>query len=264
MTQKLIFSDIDGTLLNSKLEVSPKTRDAIRKQIIHGNPFIPVSARNPRAIMTAISAITKVSPMVSLGGALVLDEMGQVLVSKFMPTQTALDVCQAVDAQHSSAVWNIYSGYDWFVSDKNNQFIQNEAATVKVEPEERPLDQLKNLGGVHKILIMGEAEDLARLQKGLNNKFPQLYLVKSAPHLLEVLPRDVNKGSGVQVISEEFGVNLADAWAFGDNFNDEDMLNAVGHPVLMGNAPEELKQKFPTVTADNDHDGIAEVLEKIE
>ena len=57
---------------------------------------------------------------------------------------------------------------------------------------------------------------------------------------------------------------LASSWAFGDNYNDEPMLEAVGHPILMGNAPEELKKKLNIpVTLDNNHDGIAAVLNKI-
>ena len=51
MTAKPIFSDIDGTLITSQGDVSPATIDAIRKQIIAGNLFIPVSARMPKGVM---------------------------------------------------------------------------------------------------------------------------------------------------------------------------------------------------------------------
>ena len=57
MSAKLIFSDIDGTLINDDLQVTPKTRDAIRKQIIKGNIFVPTSARLPKGMMTAVNCI---------------------------------------------------------------------------------------------------------------------------------------------------------------------------------------------------------------
>ena len=60
MSAKLIFSDIDGTLINNELKVTPKTRDAIRHQIINGNIFIPASARLPKGIMTAVGQILTV------------------------------------------------------------------------------------------------------------------------------------------------------------------------------------------------------------
>lgn len=61
-----------------------------------------------------------------------------------------------------------------------------------------------------------------------------------------------------------FAVDKNNAWAFGDNYNDEAMLSAVDHSFLMGNAPKELKNKvdFP-ITLDNNHDRIAAVLNKI-
>ncbi|MGQ5710030.1 Cof-type HAD-IIB family hydrolase [Lactobacillus sp. PSON] len=263
MTRRLIFSDIDGTLLNSNLIVSKETRDAIRRQIIKGNPFIPVSARNIKAIKTATDSVATILPMVSLGGALVVDEVGQVLISKFMKTAIAVEICNYIDQKQSNCVWNVYSGYDWFVNDKNNPLVKAESETVQVQPLESNLSELKNLKGVHKILVMGKAEELAVIQDELIQKYPKLYFVKSAPHLLEIMLKGVNKGEGVKAICQEFDISLRDAWAFGDNFNDEDMLNVVGHPVLMGNAPKDLKRKFSTVTLDNDHDGIAKILNEL-
>ena len=59
------------------------------------------------------------------------------------------------------------------------------------------------------------------------------------------------------------GVAPEDAAAFGDNFNDVQMLEAVGMPYLMGNAPEALKERFCNHAPDNDHDGIAWALEEM-
>ena len=59
------------------------------------------------------------------------------------------------------------------------------------------------------------------------------------------------------------GVAPEDAAAFGDNFNDVQMLEAVGMPYLMGNAPEALKECFCNHAPDNDHDGIAWALEEM-
>lgn len=260
MTAQLIFSDIDGTLINSDLKVTPKTRDAIRKQIIKGNIFVPVSARMPKAIMTAAGQITKVCPMVAYNGALVLDEMGHPVVSKFMPAKTAMQICQYVEKQNNGTVWNAYSGYVWYAQN-DGELIQKEEKIVDVKATVLPVDKIATLKGVHKLLIMGQAEKLDPMKEELTQKFPDLYLVKSAPHLLEIMVKGVSKSYGIKELADDFGVDLKNCYAFGDNYNDEDMLEAVGHPYLMGNAPEDLKQKF-TVTLDNNHDGIAKVLGK--
>lgn len=261
---KLLFSDIDGTLINSQLQVTARTRDAIRKQVVNGNIFIPVSARMPQAIMTVTGQIMKTCPMIAYNGALVLDELGRPLSSKFMDANKAAEVCAEVEKKHNQTTWNVYSGYDWYYcSGNNSSFVKKEEQIVKVKATASSLEQVKKLKGVHKVLIMGEPKQLAKAQKELTAKFSDLVLVKSAPTLLEIMVKGVSKGSGVKVLAQEFNVSLDKCWAFGDNFNDESMLKKVGHPVLMGNAPANLKNIFKSITLDNDHDGIAKVLDQL-
>lgn len=260
MTAKLIFSDVDGTLINQDLQVTPKTRDAIRKQIMHGNIFVPVSARMPQAIMTAAGQITKVCPMVAYNGALVLDETGRPIVSKFMKAKTAVSICQYVQRENNDSAWNVYSGYDWYRSEHKSQLVQKEEDIVKVKSKPASLDVINKLKGVHKVLLMGKPGRLDQMQAELKQKFSELYIVKSAPHLLEIMVRGVSKSYGVTQLAKAFNVSLQDCYAFGDNYNDEDMLKIVGHPYLMGNAPAELKKRIGSVTLDNNHDGIAAVL----
>lgn len=262
MSAKLIFSDIDGTLINQDLKVTPKTRDAIRKQIICGNIFVPVSARMPKAIMTAAGQITKVCPMVAYNGALVLDETGRPIVSKFMKAKTAVTICQYVEEQNNGSAWNVYSGYDWYRSENKSQLVQNEENIVKVKSRPASLDVINKLKGVHKVLLMGKADDLDKMQIELKRKFSKLYIVKSAPYLLEIMVHGVSKSYGIIQLAHAFNVKLQDCYAFGDNYNDEDMLKAVGHSFLMGNAPADLKKRIGNVTLDNNHDGIAAALKQ--
>lgn len=265
MTAKIIFSDIDGTLINSQHQVTTTTRDAIRKQIIAGTLFVPVSARMPKAMMTACSSITNSCPLVAYNGALVLDEMGRPLNSQFMKTETAIKLCQIVDNLQDDTVWNVYSGYNWLSPKKatTSPFIEQEENVMGVKSLPVTLEQLKKLQGVHKILIIGQPAKLDNLKNTLAKRFSELDFVKSAPHLLEITVKNVSKAQGVKMMAEAFGISLENCWAFGDNYNDEAMLQLVGHPVLMGNAPTDLKDKFKVITADNDHDGIAKVLNKL-
>lgn len=260
---KLIFSDIDGTLINTDLKVTPKTRDAIRRQIIKGNVFVPVSARMPKAIMTAAGQITNGCPMIAYNGALVLDEMGKPLNSQFMTAKTAAEICQYAEDKNSGSAWNVYSGYNWYCSKNKSSLVEDEEKIVAVKAIPVSIDQIKKLKGVHKVLLMGKPKVLDQMKADLTPKYPNLYLVKSAPYLLEIMVQGVSKGKGVETLAKEFNVKLQDCWGFGDNYNDEAMLDVVGHPALMGNAPEDLKKKIGTVTADNNHDGIADALEKM-
>ncbi|WP_276804122.1 Cof-type HAD-IIB family hydrolase [Lactobacillus hominis] len=263
MTAKIIFSDIDGTLINSDLQVTPKTRDAIRKQIMSGNLFVPVSARMPKAIMTAAGKITNSCPLIAYNGALVLDEMGKPLNSQFIKAQTAAEICEFVERSNSDTAWNVYSGYNWFSPLTPNARVKREEEIVQVKSLPVAINHIKELKGVHKVLLMGKPEVLDKIKPILEEKYSELYLVKSAPHLLEIMIKGVKKGAGVKIMADAFDVPMKDTWAFGDNYNDEDMLDVVGHPVLMGNAPKDLQEKFANVTLDNNHDGIAKALEDL-
>lgn len=265
MSAKLIFSDIDGTLINDELQVTPKTRDAIRRQIVKGNIFVPASARLPKGMMTVVNQILKVCPFIAYNGALALDETGTVLISRFFNAKEAAEICRYVDEQDNDAAWNIYSGYVWYCGSKKSPRVEHEESIVHVQATPTTIEQIAKLQGVHKGLIMGEPEDLDRMQAELTVKYPDLTFVRSSKILLEIVLKGVSKASGVKIVAQEYGVDLQDCVAFGDNFNDEEMLAEVGQPFLMGNAPEQLKQKFAPeqITADNNHDGIAQALNRI-
>ncbi|EEJ71775.1 Cof-type HAD-IIB family hydrolase [Lactobacillus ultunensis] len=266
MSAKLIFSDIDDTLINDDLQVTPKTRDAIRKQIIKGNIFVPTSARLPKGMMTAVGQILKVCPLIAYNGALALDETGRALVTRFFDAKKAAEICRYVDEQDNSSAWNIYSGYVWYCAEKKSPRVEHEEKIVDVKATPASIEKIVKLQGVHKALIMGEPEDLDRMQKELIAKFPDLSFVRSSKILLEVVLKGVSKASAVKILAQEYKVPLKDCIAFGDNYNDEEMLEEVGHPYLMGNAPVDLQKKFGSdhITLDNNHDGIAQVLDDLE
>lgn len=159
----------------------------------------------------------------------------------------------------------MYSGNSWYYSPGNSSFlVEKEEQIVKVKAKPTTALQIKELQGVHKILFMGESDQLEEVQRDIKQRYAELVLVKSAPNLLELMVKGVSKGRGIRIAAQHFGVDLQSCWAFGDNYNDETMLTAAGHPFLMGNAPSDLKKKFGNVTLDNDHDGIAEVLNRID
>ena len=74
--------------------------------------------------------------------------------------------------------------------------------------------------------------------------------------------KSATKGSAVRFLEDYFGVKDDEVIAFGDNFNDLDMLEHVGLGVAMGNAPDEIKQAANVVTATNNEDGLALILEE--
>ena len=115
-----------------------------------------------------------------------------------------------------------------------------------------------------KMLLCGEPETLKQTEKLLKDRFGgELDIYLSAPWFLEVMPKGINKGIGLEIICADIGISPSEAIAFGDSFNDIPMIQKAGMGVAMGNAEEALKAAADMVTDDCDHDGIAAALSKL-
>lgn len=265
MPARIIFSDLDGTLINDQGIVTPETKAVIRKQIVAGNVFVPVSGRMPKAAMHVVNQVTKVCPVISYNGALILDEVGNVLVSKFFTAAEAIKLCKRAEELTTKTSWSVFSGNDWYLQDgpADTDIINFTIKALAVQPGKAVYEKIAQLKGAHKVMLIGAPDELDRVQPLLQKEFSDLYMVKSGPTYLEIMVKGVSKREGVKEMAKQMHVELADCYAFGDNFNDEEMLQEVGHPFLMGNAPKQLQHQFTSITRDNNHDGIAAVLKQL-
>lgn len=255
---RLIFSDVDGTLLNDQHQVTMATRNALQDRIRLGDIFIPVSARMPEAIVTAVNTITKNCPMICYNGAFVLDKDGKIISSHTMSIKAATEIISFVEKNYTDVAWNAYAGHKW-LSPKLPANI-NEEKIVKVSSTKATIQDVSQLKNCHKVLLIGTPKQINELQIVLKKRFKTLSIVKSSPILLEINAKGIQKGRAVGEMIKYFNVPIENTLAFGDNFNDEEMLKTVGHSVAMGNAPQKLKKEVEKVTLDNNNDGIARVL----
>ena len=255
MQYKAIFSDMDGTLLNSQHQISPKTAQAIQLVMAKGIPFIPVSARPPYAITPYTDQLQTHQAIICYSGALILDKNLTALYSVLIE-QTDLEALAQIlkDYQHLSI--NHYAGLDWFSNDLNNPWTQQEAAITGLQARLTP----SVLPATHKILVMGEAEQIAQLEQKLKENRPHLSIHRSKPEYLEIMNKAATKAKAIRFMEQYLQVSADEVIAFGDNFNDLDMLEYAGLSVAMGNAPDEIKRVAKEVTASNNEDGIALIL----
>ena len=258
---QIIFSDIDGTLINRDYQVTAATRNSIVKAVQQGMVFVPVSARMPDAIQPIIQSIGISSPIISYNGALIQDQEGEVLASLPMQTQLALDICQFVEGHYPDIAWNIYSYQNWYAMDRQHEWIAREEAIVGLVSQEKSLSDLTDLKEVHKVLLMGDPEQIPSLEKELKKNFPELSIAQSAPYFIEIMAAGIEKGQAVRTFSDHLGVPLSETIAFGDNYNDLDMLKTVGKGYVMANGPVAVQEAIGQVTADHNQDGIAQVLD---
>ncbi|MEL4454889.1 Cof-type HAD-IIB family hydrolase [Lutimonas vermicola] len=264
MQTKLICSDIDGTLLNKDRELSEKSIEVIKD--LSPIPFILISSRMPQAMQHLQQELDITHlPLICYNGGLIIDG-DDVLHS----TEINMDVIRAlVDFCSGTQIHSsLYHGREWYVPGMDF-WANRESFNTKVIPVtqaiEMTLDQWKKEGkGAHKIMCMGDPAELDRLVAFIENNYKeQIVGYRSKPTYLEISPKSITKKTSLETLLDLHypDLGLHNVMAFGDNYNDVDMLSAVGVGVAVENAITEAKDVADHKTARNIDDGVALFLE---
>lgn len=262
-TVRAVFSDIDGTLLNSQHVVTPKTRTSIQKLREQDILFTLSSSRSPAGIEPIAEKNQFQCCIIAFGGALILNENRRILYEMGMNKMTAGKVIDFIENKCPDVIWNIYTADMWMVKNKNDSRVQHEEQVVETYADEGTIEDLTDDACVDKILCMCAPGQIDSVEALVCTAFPELSVAKSSDTLLEIMQKGVNKADAVKRLCQIKRIDMEDTMAFGDNYNDLEMLEAVQFGIAMENAPLEIRQRVRFVTSDNNHDGIANILEKI-
>ncbi len=261
MTYKLLCSDLDGTLLSTKSDVSDYTVSAI-KRIKDNLRVILVSARMPSGMYYLQERLgIKNQPIICYNGALILSD-GKEVFSTTISYDILLEVYKLSAPLHIDL--GIYELDNWFVP-KTSHRVEKEINNTKTRPQIQEtlvsLHTIKNKGA-HKVMLMCSKESadqiMPLLEKQLGN---QLHLYRSNDTLIELAPRSVSKLSAIKQLMRPSD-SLQDIIAFGDNYNDIEMLKAVGSGVAVANARDEVKKIANHITLSNTDNGVADFIQK--
>ena len=262
-TVRAVFSDVDGTLLNSSHRVTPRTGEWIHRILEQDIPFVIVSARSPSGIYPIMKRNDLCCPLISYSGALIMDSGRNILYSREIERGKAAEIEAFFVQKEYDMSWCIYSGDDWLSRDRSDPRIAGEESIVEAQSREGSVKDLADGAGVNKFLCICAPGTIYEIEREVKEAFPEVAVVKSSDILLEIMAPGISKADAVHRFCEHMGISPREAVAFGDNFNDVEMLDAVGRGYVMGNAPQEILAGHPYHTADNDHDGIARALEEI-
>jgi Cof subfamily protein (haloacid dehalogenase superfamily) len=263
MEVKIVFSDIDGTFLTSDHKVTEKTEKAVKKLLEKKIPFILVSGRMPEAIYPITEKIGIKIPIICYNGGLILTEKEEIIYSEKMKAEDTQKILNEISKNYSQVTVNYYSGRKWYVKDIKNERVIREMEITKAKAENANFEELiKNDILPNKLLIMSDTEMIEKMENELGKKFPELNIIHSSKHLLEIMDKSVNKGKAVEIMLKHYNFLPENSIAFGDNYNDIDMIKVVGCGVIMGNAPDYIKKIGNEITDSNNDSGIYSYLIK--
>ena len=262
MEIKLIASDMDDTLLNKDCQISPRNEAAIRKALDAGKIFLIATGRMYVSVRPYAQKLSLDVPLLTYNGDLVKgSQSGKVYIEHKMKLPTANEVLAY--CREKGYYLQLYVGDSILIKQENDcsrmytkiSGIQTTAiGDALYHTDEEP----------YKILVMTKSEEFADVWQQFKEDFAgKLDVTSSKDNFLELMEPGVNKWEAVKSVAASYGVQPQEIMCIGDSNNDVKMIANAGIGVAVANAKDSVKQNAKIITASNNDDGVALVIESI-
>ena len=260
----MIATDVDGTILPRGGVISDATRRAVALCRARGIPFVIVSGRWVGALGDVIRQCdTADQPVVIVNGSAVLGPGGEVWHERFMdPVDVArvYAVLRRYNVQINSYVPGALYCLNTPALAHPSSMIKGYLGGGRLVLDDRAAFESEALQNVYKLEGLTEDTALIAQVRAALCRETDARVTFSSWRNVELMSRGMGKAASLGWLAGKLGIDLADCMAFGDNANDLDMLGAVGWPVAVGNATDEVK-RIARLVADTDaNDGVAKVI----
>lgn len=265
MDLQLICSDIDGTLLNKDRQLSKVTIQEV-KRLSH-IPFILISSRMPKAMRHLQEELGNLqTSLIAYNGGLILhnDEIIESTEINNTILESIINKCKDTSIHIS-----LFHADEWYVPSLDYwalREVNNTKANPDIKSSQEVLKTWKKEGkGAHKIMCMGDEQEIDFLYKTLEEHSDEIILYRSKSTYIEISHRSISKKTAIETLINHRYPNLSlnNIIAFGDNYNDIEMLKSVGLGIAVANANEEVLKVANSVTETNKNDGVAQALKAL-
>ncbi len=265
MDYKIIFFDLDGTLLNSKHEISQKSVQIIKKLMQSGVYAVPATGRSDLGVKHIVKSLNLKelgSFMLCYNGGKIIEYPSeQVFFTKHLDlsiAQKGFDLAKSLNL--APMTFNETGIISCDVENKHVLF-EKELTGLPLYKFSGNLNTLNV--GINKILCGGDEQTVIKAQEIVRREMGDVADVfRSMPVFLEIVPKGINKALGVQKILERLKIKPEQAIACGDSFNDYEMLKHAGLALATGNAKQEIKEIAHEILPTNNEDAVAFAIEK--
>jgi Cof subfamily protein (haloacid dehalogenase superfamily) len=255
---RLAAIDLDGTLLGRDGAISRRSRDAVARAADAGIEIVLVTARGPGTVSDLAAELGVSGEAICSNGAIVLDlQTRNVLEMRTIETQVARRLVEALRGR----LPGISFAVEWERLAREPTF-ENDWA---LPPDTRIDDALVLVDTPPAKLILHHADHEVEVLAAAASEIAgsEAFVVTSGGGYIEISAAGVNKGSALAEICSMRAVAPDEVIAFGDQPNDIPMLAWAGHGVAVANAHPDVIAVADELTARNDQDGVAVVLERL-
>lgn len=263
--KKILILDIDGTLVNSKKEITPQTLKYL-KMIQEQGHIVALASGRPYPGMKSYAEQLGLDKMggyaISFNGGMIIDcTTGKSVFEKTIPNRYASQIYDYAMEHHIGLV--TYQDDTVITGTEIDNYMQYEARLNHMV-----LKKVKNFTeyvdfDMIKCLLTAEPELAEQYEHELYDMFaPELNVFRSEPYFIEITMQGVDKAESISGLLEILGIPRENSICCGDGFNDLTMVQYGGIGVAMGNAQQIVKDNADYITASCDDDGIVEVIKK--
>lgn len=271
MDKRVIFLDIDGTLVKENQQISDKVKQALSDLRKNGHYVFLCTGRNRKGVQELMDLQLFDGTICSAGGYI---ELNNHLIYEagmdYDDVHKAKDVFLKYDmpfmleanfeAFQSADIYALLTGEEKKNSEIKRIEEENKKSDIKTikEYEKHPLT-------IHTIVFISEEyEKVLKAQKELSDRFHFLiYQKKGCFYNGELMKKGVNKGTGIKKVMDYLHLSLEQSIGFGDSMNDVEMIETCGYSVVMENGDERLKKLAHYVCESVEDDGIYYELKRL-
>lgn len=264
MAYKMIFSDMDGTLLKSETEISQKNVDKVIQAVRMGTEFVICTGRGVYGVerfLDQLKLMGRDGYVICQNGAAVYDLRDMRLAIQHNFTADVLRPVVETARKLGVAVY-LYDDRT-FMAEKMTEEVEAYCRVMHTDMRILP-DGLEYEGRYTKCLLSGPTEKLERLKLEVAPAIDgQLNMFFSSPTYLEFVKKGVNKGKAMEETAAKAHVDLKEVIAIGDSENDLSMIQKAGLGIAVANAQDHVKAAADFVTQGTcREDAVAEVIDR--
>jgi hypothetical protein len=247
MEKKIVFFDLDGTLLDENKQIVPSAKQAIRQLAVEGMMVAIATGRAP-FMFTPFARELGIDSYVSFNGQYVVSG-DEVLYKNPLEAERLAALEHTANANGHPMVF--FDHLEMKANQADHQYVARSLADLKADYPPVDIDFSRSRDIYQALLFCTSEEE--ELYKGADSG---LSLVRWHELSMDVVPAGGSKANGIERLLHHFGIKRENSYAFGDGLNDIEMLGFVGTGVAMGNAFPETKQAADFVTKDASEEGI--------
>lgn len=262
---KILVLDIDGTLTNSKKEITEETKRAIRMIQERGHKVMLASGR-PTPGMKRYAEELELEKyggyLLSFnGGRIINSRTGEIVFQKMFPMNLIPSLYQFAKKNDCGIL--TYYGEKIISGTRLDEYIAIESRINGM-----PVQEVENFVeyvdfDVNKLLMTAPAERAEQYEQFLQEQYgDRISVYRSEPFFIELMPKGVDKASSIDRMLSTVGLTRENTICCGDGYNDLTMIEYAGVGVAMANAQEKVKEKADYITGSNDEDGIVQVIDE--